>query len=95
MDTLDKIIMQEANTVTPDDYKRLTGTSLEDSMARMKEHMAQVKAKIAAEKKAQAKKAGNVISMNMCATDMRYAMPLAASAQKDEPKDSSEGEEHK
>ena len=79
--------------MTPDDYKRLTGTSLEDSMARMKEHMAQVKAKIAAEKKA--KKSSNVISMNMCATDMRYAMPLAASAQKDEPKDSSEGEEHK
>lgn len=51
MDSLDKIIMQEANTVTPDDYKRLTGTSLEESVARMKEHMAEVKARVASEKK--------------------------------------------
>ena len=51
MDLLDKIIMQEANSVTPDDYERLTGTSLEESMARMKEHMAEVKARVAMEKK--------------------------------------------
>ncbi len=51
MDLLDKIIMQEANSVTPDDYERLTGTSLEESMARMKEHMAEVKARVAKEKK--------------------------------------------
>ena len=90
MDTLDKIIMQEANSVTPDDYERLTGTSLEDSMARMKEHMAQMKAKMAKAKKAEAEKAGKVISPNIGVTDMRYAMPLAASAQREDSKDSKE-----
>ncbi len=73
MDSLDKIIIEEAYQVTPDDYKRLTGTSLEESMARMKAHMAEVKAKVAAEK---AKAKPQVVLMNM-----QYAMPVAASAQ--------------
>lgn len=91
MDYLDKNLMQEANSITPDDYKRITGTSLEESMARMKEHMADVKAKVAATKKAKAKKAGSR-RMNITPMDMRYARPMAASAQKEEDGDSSEQE---
>jgi len=72
MDSLDKIIIQEANTVTPDDYKKLTGTSLDESMARMKEHMAEVKARVANEKAAK-QQARTIIAM-----DMSYAMPMAA-----------------
>ena len=72
MDSLDKIIMQEANTVTSDEYKRLTGTSLEESMARMKEHMAEMKAKVAKEKAAK-QQTRTIIPM-----DMGYAMPMAA-----------------
>lgn len=72
MDSLDKIIMQEANSVTPDDYKKLTGTSLEDSMARMKAHMAEVKARVAKEKAAK-QQTRTIIPM-----DMSYAMPMAA-----------------
>lgn len=75
MDSLDKIIIEEANTVTPDDYKKLTGTSLEDSMARMKAHMAEVKARVAKTEKTKAIKQ-HIIPMNM-----QYAMPMAASAQ--------------
>lgn len=75
MDSLDKIIIEEANTVTPDDYKKLTGTSLKDSMARMKAHMAEVKARVAKTEKAKATKQ-HIIPMNM-----QYAMPMAASAQ--------------
>lgn len=77
MDSLDKIIIEEANTVTPDDYKKLTGTSLEDSMARMKAHMAEVKARVAKTEKAKATKQ-HIVPMNM-----QYAMPMAASAQDD------------
>ena len=77
MDSLDKIIIEEANQVTPDDYKKLTGTSLEDSMARMKAHMAEVKARVAKEEKAKATKQ-HILPMNM-----QYAMPMAASAQDD------------
>ena len=76
MDSLDKIIIEEANQVTPDDYKKLTGTSLEESMARIKAHMAETKARVA--KAEQAKRKQSVIPM-----DMRYAMPMAASAQDD------------
>ena len=72
MDSLDKIIMQEANSVTPDDYKKLTGTSLEESMARMKEHMAEVKARVAKEKVTR-QQARTIIPM-----DRGYAMPMAA-----------------
>lgn len=75
MDYLDKIIMQEANTLSPDDYKRLTGTSLEESMARMKAHMAEVKARVAKTEKAKATKQ-HIIPMYK-----RMAMPMAASAQ--------------
>jgi hypothetical protein len=91
MDRLDKIIMQEANQVTPDDYKSITGTSLEESMARMKEHMAEVKARSAKAKKANS----NVIKMNFAPADMRYAMPVAASAEKAEVADVNEGKEKK
>lgn len=78
MDSLDKIIIQEANRVTPDDYKRLTGTSLEESMARMKKHMAAVKARTARAESDKMKKP-NIVKM-----DMRYAVPMAASAKKKE-----------
>ena len=75
MDSLDKIIIEEANTVTPDDYKKLTGTSLEDSMARMKAHMDEVKARVAKTEKAKKTKQ-HIVQLNM-----QYAMPMAASAQ--------------
>ncbi len=80
MDSLDKIIMEEADTVTPDDYKKLTGTSLEESMARMKEYMAAVKAKVAKSENVKAT-TQHIIPMNM-----QYAMPMAASAQEDTDK---------
>ena len=84
MDILDKIIMQEANSVTPDDYEKLTGTSLKDSMVRMKQHMAETKAKVAKAKKAE----GNVLKMDFARMEMRYSMPIAASAESEEVKES-------
>ena len=80
MDSLDKIIIEEANKVTPDDYKKLTGTSLEESMARMKENMAEVKARVAKTEKAKETKQ-HIVPLNM-----QYAMPMAASAQEDAEK---------
>ncbi len=39
MNLLDKIIVLEANTVTPEDYKSMTGTTLDDLRIRIKKHV--------------------------------------------------------
>lgn len=43
MNLLDKYLLLEANTVSDEEYKRLTGSSLEDFRKRMKQHIAKVK----------------------------------------------------
>ena len=50
MDLLDKYLLLEANTVSNDEYKRLTGSSLEEFRIRMKQHMAETKKRVEAEK---------------------------------------------
>ena len=85
MDSLDKIIMQEANTVTSDEYKRLTGTSLEESMERMKAHMAEVKARVARDSKAEPKKPNENVMM-MPQANMWQAMPMAAATPRNKVK---------
>ena len=50
MNLLDKYILLEANTVSNDEYKRLTGSSLEEFRVRMKKHLAETKKRIEAEK---------------------------------------------
>lgn len=85
MDSLDNIIIKEANTVTSDEYKRLTGTSLEESMARMKEHMAEVKAQVAKERKAELQKP-DVNVMMMPQAKAWQAMPMAAATPRNKVK---------
>ncbi len=77
MDSLDKIIIEEANQVTPDDYKKLTGTSLEDSMARMKAHMDEVKARVLKDENAEPMRCGENVIMQP-QTKVWQAMPMAA-----------------
>lgn len=50
MNLLDKYLLLEANTVSNDEYKRLTGSSLEEFRVRMKQHMAETKKRVEAEK---------------------------------------------
>jgi hypothetical protein len=45
MNLLDNIILLEANSVSDDDYKRLTGTSIEDLRARIKRHVEETRRK--------------------------------------------------
>ena len=49
MNLLDKYLLLEANTVSDEEYKRLTGSSLEDFRTRMKQHIAETKCKVEAE----------------------------------------------
>ena len=39
MNLLDKVILLEANSVSADDYKKMTGTSIEELRARIKRHV--------------------------------------------------------
>lgn len=45
MDLLDKMTLLEANSVTAEDYERITGVTLDEHMKRMKEFVAEVKAR--------------------------------------------------
>ena len=46
MNLLDKHIVLEANSVTADDYKKMTGSSIEELRARIKKHVEEVKSKM-------------------------------------------------
>ena len=50
MNLLDKYILLEANTVSDAEYKNLTGNSLEDFRVRMRQHMAETKRRVEAQK---------------------------------------------
>ncbi|MCQ2329147.1 MAG: hypothetical protein MJZ93_01140 [Paludibacteraceae bacterium] len=50
MNLLDKYLLLEANMVSNDEYKRLTGSSLEEFRVRMKQHLAETKKRVKAEK---------------------------------------------
>jgi adenine C2-methylase RlmN of 23S rRNA A2503 and tRNA A37 len=50
MKLLDKYLLLEANTVSDSEYERLTGSSLEEFRVRMKQHMAETKKRVEAEK---------------------------------------------
>lgn len=39
MNLLDKVILLEANSVSAEDYKKMTGSSIEDLRARIKQHV--------------------------------------------------------
>lgn len=39
MNLLDKVILLEANSVSDEDYKKMTGRSIEDLRARIKKHV--------------------------------------------------------
>ena len=84
MDLLDKIIMDEANSVSTEDFERMTGNKLEDYMSRMKDFVAEVKAKtVAAQEQGEAK----VIKMAFgCQEEADETLPLAASAKKGKKK---------
>lgn len=45
MNLLDKHIVLEANSVTADDYKKMTGSSIEELRARIKKHVEEVRSK--------------------------------------------------
>lgn len=47
MDLLDKMTLLEANSVTAEEYERITGVSLDEHMDRMKKFVAEVKARTA------------------------------------------------
>lgn len=46
MNLLDKHIVLEANSVTADDYKKMTGSSIEELRARIKKHVEEVRSKM-------------------------------------------------
>lgn len=50
MNLLDKYLLLEANTVSDTEYKKLTGSSLEEFSVRMKQHLAETKKRVEAEK---------------------------------------------
>lgn len=50
MNLLDKYLLLEANTVSDTEYKKLTGSSLEEFRVRMKQHLAETKKRVEAEK---------------------------------------------
>lgn len=50
MKLLDKYLLLEANTVSDAEYERLTGSSLEAFRERMKQHLAETKKRVDAEK---------------------------------------------
>lgn len=50
MKLLDKYLLLEANTVSDAEYERLTGCSLEAFRERMKQHLAETKKRVEAEK---------------------------------------------
>lgn len=50
MNLLDKYLLLEANTVSDAEYERLTGSSLEAFRERMKQHLAETKKRVDAEK---------------------------------------------
>jgi len=50
MNLLDKYLLLEANTVSDAEYERLTGSSLEEFRVRMKQHLAETKKRVEAEK---------------------------------------------
>lgn len=50
MKLLDKYLLLEANTVSDAEYERLTGSSLEAFRERMKQHLAETKKRVEAEK---------------------------------------------
>ena len=50
MNLLDKYILLEANTVSDAEYKKMTGNSLEDFRVRMRQHIAETKARVEAAK---------------------------------------------
>lgn len=87
MDLLDQIILNEANSVTPDDYKKITGVSLDEHMDKMKEFVAEVKARTTkAELEKPSKACGKLV--NMPPVDMWQAMPMAAATPRNNTKDS-------
>lgn len=45
MNLLDKHIVLEANSVTADDYKKMTGSSIEELRARIKKHVEEARGK--------------------------------------------------
>lgn len=50
MNLLDKYLLLEANTVSEKEYERMTGSSLEEFRTRMKQHLAETKKRVEAEK---------------------------------------------
>lgn len=50
MNFFDKYILLEANSVSDEDYKKMTGSSLEDFRVRMRQHIAETKARVEAAK---------------------------------------------
>lgn len=50
MNLLDQYLLLEANTVSDAEYERLTGSSLEAFRERMKQHLAETKKRVEAEK---------------------------------------------
>ena len=50
MNLLDNYLLLEANTVNNAEYKRLTGSSLEEFRVRIKKHLAETKKRVEAEK---------------------------------------------
>ena len=50
MNLLDKYILLEASTVSDEEYKKMTGNSLEDFRVRMRLHIAETKARLEAAK---------------------------------------------
>ena len=50
MNLLDKYILLEANTVSDEEYKKMTGSSLENFRLRMRQHIAETKARVEAAK---------------------------------------------
>lgn len=50
MNLLDKYILLEANSVSDEAYKKMTGSSLEDFRVRMRQHIAETKARVEAAK---------------------------------------------
>lgn len=50
MNLLDKYILLEANTVSDEDYKKMTGSSLEDFRVRMRQHIAETRVRVKATK---------------------------------------------
>jgi len=50
MNFLDKYILLEANTVSDAEYKKMTGNSLEEFRVRMRQHIAETKARVEAAK---------------------------------------------